>query len=105
VPDTGALLVGDHLVVPRGSPRLGDVLPLLDHYLQPDVAAAVSLTVPGLCPVAGAWEVMNGLDPRRAASPLVVPTDADLARCQVLHPLGDADERLFAEAYVRVAGP
>ncbi len=105
VPDTGALLVGDNLVVPKGATRLDDVLLLLDHYLQPAVAAEVSLTVPGLCPVNGAREVMDRLDPRRAASPLLFPTQADLARCQVLTPLGDADERQFAEAYARVARP
>ncbi len=105
VPDTGALLVGDNLVVPKGATRLRDVLLLLDHYLQPAVAAAVSLTVPGLCPVIGGREEMDRLDPRRAASPLLFPTDADLARCQVLTPLRHDDERQFAEAYARVARP
>jgi spermidine/putrescine transport system substrate-binding protein len=105
VPDSGALLVTDSLLVPRGTPRRADVLRLLDHYLQPGVAAAVSLTVPGLCPVIGAQEVMRSLDARRAASPLLFPTDADLARCQALAPQDAGDEAGYAQTYARLTGP
>jgi spermidine/putrescine transport system substrate-binding protein len=105
VPDTGALLVTDSVVIPRGTARRADVLRLLDHYLQPAVAAAVCVSVPGLCPVVGAREVMQTLDARRAASPLLFPTEADLDRCQALLPQDDVDEAGYAQAYARLTGP
>jgi spermidine/putrescine transport system substrate-binding protein len=105
VPDTGALLVTDDLVVPRGTDRRADVLRLLDHYLQPAVAAVVARTVPGLCPVPAARDVLATVDARRAASPLVFPTDADLARCQLLTVLDADAEARYADAYLTIAGP
>jgi spermidine/putrescine transport system substrate-binding protein len=105
VPDAGALLVTDHLVVPRGAARAADAARLVAHYLEPAVAAAVSGTVPGLCPVAGASDVLAETDAVRAVSPLLFPTDADLARTQVLTPLDPDVAAGYAEAYATLTHP
>ena len=71
-------------MVPIGSPHKTNAEKLIDFYYDPTVAAEVAAYVNYICPVDGAKEEMEKIDPALANSPLIFPTEEDLAKVQGL---------------------
>ncbi|KAF0834407.1 ABC transporter substrate-binding protein [Ornithinibacter aureus] len=92
-PEEGLVIWSDNLVVPAGSLQAATVTALADYYYQPEVAATVAAWVNYICPVQGAQEAMERLDPDLAASPLIFPDSSILDRCYQL-PTFAADDEL-----------
>jgi spermidine/putrescine transport system substrate-binding protein len=80
VPDEGAILWTDNMVIPRGSQHPLDALQLMNFVYDPEVAALIADWVWYLCPVPRAQGIVaNEIgDGRVAHSPLVFPTEQDL---------------------------
>jgi spermidine/putrescine transport system substrate-binding protein len=77
---------------------------LADYFYRPDVAATVAAWVNYICPVVGAQEAMEALDPSLAANPLIFPDRTILDRSFQLPPLpGDAEAKQRA-AFAALAG-
>lgn len=91
IPEAGGTLWSDNLMVPVASPRKANAEKLMDFYFDPAVAAEVAAYVNFICPVVGAKEEMEKIDPELVNNPLIFPTDADLAKAQVFRSL-EADE-------------
>ena len=91
IPEAGGTLWSDNLMVPVASPRKATAEKLMDCYFDPAVAAEVAAYVNYICPVVGAKEEMEKIDPELVNNPLIFPTDADLAKAQVFRSL-EADE-------------
>ncbi|UYQ76809.1 spermidine/putrescine ABC transporter substrate-binding protein [Glutamicibacter sp. JL.03c] len=91
IPEAGGTLWSDNLMVPVASPRKTNAEKLMDFYYDPAVAAEVAAYVNYICPVAGAKEEMEKIDPELMENPLIFPTDEDLANAHVFRSL-DADE-------------
>lgn len=91
IPEAGGTLWSDNLMVPVASPRKTNAEKLMDFYYDPAVAAEVAAYVNFICPVAGAKEEMEKIDPDLVSNPLIFPTDEDLAHAHVFRSL-DADE-------------
>ena len=91
IPEAGGTLWSDNLMVPVASPRKTNAEKLMDFYYDPAVAAEVAAYVNYICPVVGAKEEMEKIDPELVENPLIVPTDDDLANAHVFRSL-DADE-------------
>ena len=65
-------------MVPVGSPHLGNAEKLMNYYYDPEVAATVAAYVNYICPVKGAQQAMEKIDPNLADEPLDLP---DRGRC------------------------
>ena len=91
IPEAGGTLWSDNLLVPVASPRKTNAEKLMDFYYDPAVAAEVAAYVNYICPVVGAKEEMEKIDPELVENPLIFPTDDDLANAHVFRSL-DADE-------------
>ena len=91
IPEAGGTLWSDNLMVPVASPRKANAEKLMDFYFDPAVAAEVAAYVNFICPVVGAKEEMEKIDPELVNNPLIFPADADLAKAQVFRSL-EADE-------------
>lgn len=91
IPEAGGTLWSDNLMVPVASPRKANAEKLMDFYFDPAVAAEVAAYVNFICPVVGAKEEMEKIDPELVNNPLIFPTDADLVKAQVFRSL-EADE-------------
>jgi len=91
IPEAGGTLWSDNLMVPVASPRKANAEKLMDFYYDPAVAAEVAAYVNYICPVVGAKEEMEKIDPELVENPLIFPTDDDLANAHVFRSL-DADE-------------
>lgn len=91
VPEEGLMIWADNIVVPTGSKQGAAVAALVDYYYQPAVAAQVAAWVNFICPVVGAQEELDKLDPDLASSPLIFP-DASILDQSYQFPSFAADE-------------
>ncbi|MGL4742894.1 MAG: polyamine ABC transporter substrate-binding protein [Dermatophilaceae bacterium] len=102
VPDEGLMIWADNLVVPAASTRAPLVAKLVEYYYQPRVAAKVAAWVNYICPVEGARDAMQGIDPDLAQSPLIFPDSSVLERTYQLSAAASADE--LRDAFDEVVG-
>ncbi len=104
LPESGGTLWSDNVMVPVASPHKANAEKLFDYYYRPDVAAQVAAYVNYICPVEGAQAEMEKIDPDLAKSPLIFPTEADLAKVHVFRSLTPDEEISFNEAFQKVIG-
>jgi spermidine/putrescine transport system substrate-binding protein len=104
LPDTGGTLWSDNLMIPVGSPHKANAEKLFDFYYEPAIAAEVAAYVNYICPVDGAKAEMEKIDPSLVDSPLIFPTEADLASVKVFHSLTPDEETTYSEAFQKVIG-
>ena len=97
VPEEGLTIWSDDLLVPTASRHAGAVARMIDWFYRPDVAARVAAWVNYICPVEGAQQAMERIDPDLALSPLIFPDSTILDRSSIFPTFGaDEDERLRA---------
>lgn len=104
LPESGGTLWSDNLMVPIASPHKTNAEKLMDFYYDPAIAAEVAAYVNYICPVEGAKEEMEKIDPDLVDSPLIFPTEEDLAKVKGFRPLSPDEETTFAEAFQKVLG-
>ena len=102
LPDTGGTLWSDNLLIPKTATNKTGAEALMDYYYRPDVAAQVAAYVNYVCPVQGAKEEMEKIDPELAKSEWIFPTDEILNNSQVFRPLTPEEQAEYAEAFGRV---
>ena len=104
LPESGGTLWSDNLMVPIASPHKTNAEKLIDFYYDPAIAAEVAAYVNYICPVDGAKEEMEKLDPSLVDSPLIFPTAEDLANVKVFRSLKPDEETSFSEQFQQVIG-
>ena len=104
IPETGGTLWSDNMLVPIASPHKTNAEKLMDFYYDPAVAAEVAAYVNYICPVEGAKAEMEKIDPSLADSPLIFPTEADLANVKGFRGLSADEETTYSEAFQKVIG-
>ena len=104
LPETGGTLWSDNLMIPIGSPHKTNAEKLMDWYYDPAIAAEVAAYVNYICPVDGAKEEMEKIDPSLVDSPLIFPTEEDLGNVQVFRSLDPDEETTYSEAFQKVIG-
>ena len=103
VPEEGLVIWADNLLVPAGSAQAEAARALADYYYRPDVAAQVAAWVNYICPVVGAQEAMEALDPDLAANPFIFPDRTILDRSYQLPPLPGGAESAQRAAFADLA--
>jgi spermidine/putrescine transport system substrate-binding protein len=76
VPEEGLSLWSDNMMVPNQATHQANAEKWIDYYYDPEVAAKLAAWVNYICPVQGAREEMEKLDPSLVDNPLIFP-DAD----------------------------
>ncbi|AKT52225.1 polyamine ABC transporter substrate-binding protein [Arsenicicoccus sp. oral taxon 190] len=105
MPESGGMLWSDNAVVPITSPHRRNAQRLLDWYYQPQIAARVAAWVSYICPVAGAQQAMEKVDPGLVEDPLIFPTADFLARqTSVFRALDPQEEADYAAMWTKVVG-
>ena len=74
-PEEGLALWSDSMLIPNHVDHLANAERWIDYYYQPDVAARLAAWVRYICPVEGAREAMERIDPSLVDSPLIFPDD------------------------------
>lgn len=104
LPEAGGTLWSDNLMVPVASPHKTNAEKLMDFYYDPAVAAEVAAYVNYICPVVGAKEEMEKIDPELVNNPLIFPTDQDLAKAHVFRSLESDEESTLATQFQNAIG-
>lgn len=73
IPDSGAVLTEDVMMIPKNSADPDGAHKLIDFYYEPKIAAQVAAYVNAVCPVDGAQEAMSSVDPELADNELIFP--------------------------------
>ena len=100
-PDEGMVLFSDNMLVPIRAAHKANAERLMDHYYDPQVAARVSAAVRFICPVQGAREAMERVDPSLVDNPLIFPDEALLAKTFVFMDLPDGTRGRYSRAFAR----
>ncbi len=104
LPESGGTLWSDNMLIPVGSPHKKNAQTLINYYYDPKVAAEVAAYVNYICPVTGAKEEMQKIDPELAESPYIFPSEEDLKKVQVFTTLEPAVETDYTKAFEKVLG-
>lgn len=104
LPESGATLWSDNLMIPVGSPHKTNAETLMNYYYDPEVAAEVAAWVNYICPVEGAREAMEALDPELVDNPLIFPDEDTLSRAHIFRALTAEEETRYNEQFQSVIG-
>ncbi|MER5457944.1 spermidine/putrescine ABC transporter substrate-binding protein [Micromonospora sp. NPDC002389] len=104
VPDSGVTLWSDNMLVPNKATHKGNAEALMNHYYEPAIAAQLAAYVNYICPVQGAQEEMEKIDPELAANPLIFPDEAILSKARVFMALDEQQEREYETKFQQVIG-
>lgn len=103
-PESGLMLWSDNMEIPIKASHKKNAELLIDYYYDPTVAAELAAWVNYICPVVGAKEAMEKLDPDQANNQLIFPNDETLAKTHVFMGLDATQEALYQEQFDTVAG-
>jgi spermidine/putrescine transport system substrate-binding protein len=106
IPEEGALQWQDNMCIPKGAKHPVDAITYMDYVYKPDVAAALVEGINYITPVPSAKELLQAKAAKASGedkttledlidSPLVFPTDADLAKTKQYRVLTPDEERVW----------
>ncbi|MER5933369.1 spermidine/putrescine ABC transporter substrate-binding protein [Streptomyces sp. NPDC002054] len=108
VPEEGAELWAESLLIPNLARHKANAEALIDHYYDPEVAAELAASVNYVCPVPAAREVLAGSDDEETAglaeNPLIFPDGDMRKRLAVARDISAAERRPFAKRWNGIVG-
>lgn len=104
LPEEGAMLWSDNFLIPVGAANKAGAEQLINHYYDPAVAAEVEAWVNYVCPVDGAREAAEALDPELASNELIFPTEQTQANLHAFKDLDEAEEKAYQDLFQAVIG-
>jgi spermidine/putrescine transport system substrate-binding protein len=104
VPEEGLALWSDNMMVPNQATHQANAEAWIDYYYQPEVAAKLAAWVNYICPVEGAREAMEKVDPSLVDNVLIFPDEAALAGTFDFMPLDDRQSQDYERDWADVTG-
>jgi spermidine/putrescine transport system substrate-binding protein len=103
-PEEGFMLWTDNMQIPVGAPHAFTAEKFMDFVYQPEIQAPIAAYVNYVTPVKGVKEIIQKDDPKLAASQLIFPNDATLARGKIFRELKPDEERKLNTEFQKVIG-
>jgi spermidine/putrescine transport system substrate-binding protein len=104
IPESGGTLWSDNMLIASTSSNKSNSEKLINHYYDPAIAAEVAAWVNYICPVKGAQEEMEKIDPTLAESPFIFPDAETLSKVQVFRGLSAEEEFNYSDAFQEAIG-
>ncbi|MCX4513590.1 spermidine/putrescine ABC transporter substrate-binding protein [Streptomyces sp. NBC_01619] len=108
VPEEGAELWAESLMIPNLAGHKRNAEALVDHYYRPEVAAELAAWVNYVCPVPAARDVLADSDDEELAAlaedPLIFPDDAMRTRLAIARDITADERRDFAKRWNSIVG-
>ena len=95
VPEEGLNLWSDNMLIPNKATHQANAEAWIDFFYQPEIAAKLASWVNYICPVQGAREEMEKIDPSLAENPLIFPDEAMLANTFDFMTLDDRQQQQY----------
>ncbi|MCW2798191.1 spermidine/putrescine ABC transporter substrate-binding protein [Nocardioides sp.] len=103
-PEEGLSLWSDNMLIPNGAEHQTNAEKWIDFYYEPRNAAKLAAWVNYICPVAGAQQEMEKIDPSLVDNLLIFPDDATLAQTWDFMPLDDRQQIAYEGDWSDVTG-
>ena len=104
VPEEGLSLWSDNMLVPNQASHKANAETLMNYYYDPAVAARLAAWVNYICPVDGAQQEMEKIDPSLVDNPLIFPTPDFLADAFAFMPLDEKTREQYETDFSKVIG-
>jgi spermidine/putrescine transport system substrate-binding protein len=103
-PEEGLSLWSDNMLVPNLTRHQANAEKWIDYYYEPEVAARLAYWVNYICPVKGAQEEMEKIDPSLVGNKLIFPDDEMLADTFDFMVLDDTQTTKYEGDWANVTG-
>ena len=103
-PEEGLMLWSDNMLVPNLAEHQANAELWMNYYYQPDVAAKLAAWVNYICPVQGAKEEMEKIDPDLVDNPLIFPDDETLSKTMAFMALDEKQITQYEGEFADVTG-
>ncbi|MGI9084311.1 MAG: polyamine ABC transporter substrate-binding protein [Aeromicrobium sp.] len=103
-PEEGHMIWADNMLVPNLATHKTHAESWIDYYYQPEVAAKLAAYVWYICPVKGAQEEMEKVDPDLVDNELIFPTAKTLSVSHSFMGLEGKKEREYQGDFAKVIG-
>jgi spermidine/putrescine transport system substrate-binding protein len=104
LPDEGAMLWTDNMLIPKGAAHKYTAELFIDFVYDPQIAAQIAAWVNYVTPVKGAKEALAASDPELADSPLIFPPAEVLANVKIFKSLSEDEETTFNDKFSALTG-
>jgi spermidine/putrescine transport system substrate-binding protein len=104
VPEEGLSLWSDNMLVPNKADHKANAEKLMNYYYEPDVAATLAAWVNYICPVQGAQQAMEKIDPSLVDNPLIFPDEEFLSNAYGFMELDEKTRQSYDKDFARVIG-
>lgn len=104
LPDSGAMLFADNMLIPNAAANKRNAEAWMNFYYDPQVAARVAAWVNYICPVEGAQQAMERVDPSLVENPLIFPTEADYRKLSIFRGLTEDEDSAYSQQFRAVQG-
>ncbi|GAA3811600.1 spermidine/putrescine ABC transporter substrate-binding protein [Nocardioides panacisoli] len=104
VPEEGLAIWADNMLVPNLAEHESNAEEWINYYYEPEVAAKLAAYVNYICPVEGAREAMEKIDPSLVDEPLIFPDKSFLANTFAFMALSEDQNRTYEGDFADVTG-
>jgi spermidine/putrescine transport system substrate-binding protein len=103
-PEEGIMIWADNMLVPNLASHQANAEKWIDYYYEPEVAAKLAAYNSYICPVKGAKEAMEKVDPDQVDNELIFPTEKTLSQTNIFMALDEATMRTYEGDFADVTG-
>ena len=103
-PEEGLSLWSDNMLVPNKADHKENAEKLMDFYYDPVNAATLAAWVNYICPVDGAKQAMEKIDPSIVDNELIFPTESTLTNAKGFMALDQKTEQAYQKQFAAVIG-
>ena len=102
--EEGLMIWADNMLVPNKATHKANAEEWINHYYDPEVAAKLAAFVWYICPVKGAQEAMEKVDPSLVDNELIFPTEETLSTTHSFMALKEGKQRQYQGDFADVIG-
>lgn len=102
--EEGLMIWADNMLVPNKATHKANAEEWINHYYEPEVAAKLAAFVWYICPVKGAQEAMEKVDPTLVDNELIFPTEKTLSQTHPFMELDAKKEREYQRDFADAIG-
>lgn len=103
-PEEGIMIWADNMLVPNLATHQGNAEKWINYYYEPEVAAKLAAYNSYICPVKGAQDAMEKVDPEQVENDLIFPTAETLAASHRFMALDEVQSRQYEGDFSSVTG-
>jgi spermidine/putrescine transport system substrate-binding protein len=103
-PEEGHMIWADNMLVPNKATHQANAEQWINYYYEPEVAAKLAAYVWYICPVKGAQEAMEKVDPDLVDNELIFPTEKTLSVTHAFMGLQEFQQRDYQKDFQNVTG-